>query len=160
MTKKKAYKPGPAAIAQNKRARHEYFIEEEFEAGLILQGWEVKSLRVGKANISDSYVLLRDGEAFLFGATFQPLLASSSHVVRDPTRTRKLLLNQRELDSLYGRVNRSGYTVVALSLYWKNAWSKMKIGVAKGKKEHDKRSEIKEHEWQMDKARIIKNTNR
>ncbi|MBG6247078.1 MULTISPECIES: SsrA-binding protein SmpB [Symbiopectobacterium] len=159
MTKKKAYKPGSAIIAQNKRARHEYFIEEEFEAGLALQGWEVKSLRAGKANISGSYVLLHSGEAFLFGTTFQPLLASSSHVVCDPTRIRKLLLNKRELDSLYGRVNREGYTVVALSLYWKNAWSKVKIGVAKGKKEHDKRSDIKEREWQTDKVRIMKNAN-
>ncbi len=160
MTKKKAYKPGSATIAQNKRARHEYFIEEEFEAGLALQGWEVKSLRAGKAHISDSYVLLRDGEAYLFGSTFQPLLASSTHVVCDPTRSRKLLLNQRELDSLCGRVNREGYTVVPLSLYWKNAWCKVKIGVAKGKKEHDKRTDIKEREWQMDKARIMKNAHR
>ncbi len=119
MTKKKAHKPGSATIALNKRARHEYFIEEEFEAGLALQGWEVKSLRAGKANISDSYVLLRDGEAFLFGANITPMAVASTHVVCDPTRTRKLLLNQRELDSLYGRVNREGYTVVALSLYWK-----------------------------------------
>ncbi len=135
----------------------EYFIEEEFEAGLALQGWEVKSLRAGKANISDSYVLLRDGEAFLFGANITPMVVASTHVVCDPTRTRKLLLNQRELDSLYGRVNPEGYTVVALSLYWKNAWCKVKISVAKGKKQHDKRSDIKEREWQVDKARIMKN---
>ncbi|MGK2959835.1 MAG: SsrA-binding protein SmpB [Candidatus Malihini olakiniferum] len=160
MIKKKAYKLSSATVMQNKRARHEYFIKEEFEAGLALQGWEVKSLRIGKANISDSYVLLRDGEAFMFGATFQPLLTSSSHVVCDPTRTRKLLLNQSELDLLYGYVSCEGYTVVALSLYWKNAWSKVKIGVAKGKKEHDKRSNIKEREWQMDKARIMKKANR
>ncbi|STM37560.1 SsrA-binding protein [Escherichia coli] len=96
MTKKKAHKPGSATIALNKRARHEYFIEEEFEAGLALQGWEVKSLRAGKANISDSYVLLRDGEAFLFGANITPMAVASTHVVCDPTRTRKLLLNQRE----------------------------------------------------------------
>lgn len=95
MTKKKAHKPGSATIALNKRARHEYFIEEEFEAGLALQGWEVKSLRAGKANISDSYVLLRDGEAFLFGANITPMAVASTHVVCDPTRTRKLLLNQR-----------------------------------------------------------------
>ena len=100
MTKKKAHKPGSATVAMNKRARHEYFIEEEYEAGLSLQGWEVKSLRAGKANISDSYILLRDGEAFLFGSTFQPLAVASSHVVCDPTRNRKLLLKQRELDSL------------------------------------------------------------
>lgn len=159
MTKKKAHKPGSATIALNKRARHEYFIEEEFEAGLALQGWEVKSLRAGKANISDSYVLLRDGEAFLFGANITPMVVASTHVVCDPTRTRKLLLNQRELDSLYGRVNRRLYRSGAL-LYWKNAWCKVKIGVAKGKKQHDKRSDIKEREWQVDKARIMKNAHR
>ena len=160
MTKKKANKPGSATIALNKRARHEYFIEEEFEAGLSLQGWEVKSLRAGKANISESYILLRDGEAFLFGATFQPLLGASTHVVCDPTRNRKLLLKQHELDSIFGRVNREGYTIVALSLYWKNAWCKLKIGVAKGKKEHDKRDDIREREWKIDKARIMKKGNR
>ncbi|PHM46295.1 SsrA-binding protein [Xenorhabdus mauleonii] len=160
MTKKKAHKPGSATIAMNKRARHEYFIEEEFEAGLSLQGWEVKSLRAGKANISESYVLLKDGDAYLFGATITPLNVASSHVVCDPTRSRKLLLNKRELDSLYGRINREGYTIVALSMYWKNAWSKLKIGVAKGKKEHDKRSDIKEREWKLDKARIMKNSGR
>lgn len=160
MTKKKPYKPGSATIAMNKRARHEYSIKEEFEAGLSLQGWEVKSLRAGKANIGDSYVLLRDGEAYLFGANFTPLTVASSHVVCDPTRSRKLLLNQRELDTLYGKVNREGYTVIALSLYWKNAWCKVKIGVARGKKSHDKRSDIKEREWQLDKARIMKHSNR
>lgn len=160
MTKKKPYKPGSATIAMNKRARHEYSIEEEFEAGLSLQGWEVKSLRAGKANIGDSYVLLRDGEAYLFGANFTPLTVASSHVVCDPARSRKLLLNQRELDTLYGRVNREGYTVIALSLYWKNAWCKVKIGVARGKKAHDKRSDIKDREWQLDKARIMKHSNR
>ncbi len=160
MTKKKTHKPGSATIALNKRARHEYFIEEEFEAGLSLQGWEVKSLRAGKVNISDSYVLLRNGEAWLFGATLSPLSVASSHVICDPTRDRKLLLNQRELDSLYGRINREGYTVVALSLYWKNAWAKLKIGVARGKKEHDKRDNIKERQWKMDKARIMKSANR
>lgn len=160
MTKKKAYKPGSATIAQNKRARHEYFIEEEFEAGLALQGWEVKSLRAGKANISDSYVMFKNGEAFLFGATITPLNVASTHVVCDPTRTRKLLLNKRELDSLVGRVNREGYTVVALSMYWKNAWSKVKIGVAKGKKDHDKRDDVKDREWRVAKERIMKHANR
>jgi len=160
MTKKKAHKPGSATIAMNKRARHEYFIEEEFEAGLSLQGWEVKSLRAGKANISDSYILLRDGEAFLFGSTFQPLSVASTHVVCDPTRNRKLLLKERELATLFGKVSRDGYTVVALSLYWKNAWAKLKIGLAKGKKEHDKRDDIKNREWKLDKARIMKNANR
>ncbi|MCX8601258.1 MULTISPECIES: SsrA-binding protein SmpB [unclassified Gilliamella] len=160
MTKKKSHKPGSATIALNKRARHEYFIEEEIEAGLSLQGWEVKSLRAGKANISDSYVLLKDGEAWLFGATITPLNVASTHVVCEPMRTRKLLLNQRELNALFGKINRQGYTVVALSLYWKNAWAKVKIGVAKGKKEYDKRTDIKERQWQVDKARIMKNANR
>ncbi|WP_109399833.1 SsrA-binding protein SmpB [Proteus sp. TJ1640] len=160
MTKKKSHKPGSATIALNKRARHEYFIEDEIEAGLELQGWEVKSLRAGKANISDSYVVMRDGEAYLFGATITPLNVASTHVVCDPTRTRKLLLKQRELDNLYGQINRDGYTVVALSLYWKNAWCKIKIGVAKGKKDHDKRETIKDREWKLDKARIMKNANR
>ncbi|EEG86222.1 SsrA-binding protein [Proteus penneri ATCC 35198] len=160
MTKKKSHKPGSATIALNKRARHEYFIEDEIEAGLALQGWEVKSLRAGKANISDSYVVMRDGEAYLFGATVTPLNVASTHVVCDPTRTRKLLLKQRELDNLYGQINRDGYTVVALSLYWKNAWCKIKIGVAKGKKDHDKRETIKDREWKLDKARIMKNANR
>ncbi|EFW12840.1 trans-translation protein [Serratia symbiotica str. Tucson] len=160
MIKKKAHKPGSATIAQNKRACFEYFIEEEIEAGLSLQGWEVKSLRAGKANLCDSYVTFRDGEAYLFGATLTPLSVASSHVVCDPIRTRKLLLNKRELDSLIGRVNREGYTVVALSMYWKNAWCKVKIGIAKGKKEHDKRDDIKDREWQKAKARIMKHANR
>lgn len=160
MAKKKFYKPGSATIALNKRARHEYFIEEEIEAGLSLQGWEVKSLRAGKVNISDSYVLLKEGEAWFFGATITPLSVASSHVVCDPTRTRKLLLNQKELSSLFGRINREGYTVVALSLYWKNAWAKIKIGVAKGKKQFDKRADEKDREWQVNKARIMKNANR
>lgn len=160
MTKKKSPKSGSAFIALNKRARHDYFIEDEFEAGLALQGWEVKSLRAGRANISDSYVILQSGEAFLFGANITPLSLASTHVVCDPIRTRKLLLNQRELNNLYGRVNREGYTVVALSLYWKNAWCKVKIGVAKGKKQYDKRADLKQREWQMDKARIMKNTGR
>lgn len=134
MTKKKAYKPGSATIAQNKRARHEYFIEEEFEAGLALQGWEVKSLRAGKANISDSYVTFRNGEAFLFGATITPLNVASTHVVCEPMRTRKLLLNKRELDSLLGKVNRDGFTVVALSVYWKNRRLKLKSVSQKVKK--------------------------
>lgn len=159
MTKKK-HKPGSATIALNKRARHEYFIEEEIEAGLSLQGWEVKSLRAGKVNISDSYVVFRDGSAWLFGSTITPLSVASTHVVCDPMRTRRLLLNARELDSLFGLTNRDGYTIIALSLYWKNAWVKVKIGVAKGKKMHDKRADIKDREWQLNKARIMKNANR
>lgn len=147
-------------IALNKRARHDYFIEDEIEAGLELQGWEVKALRAGKGNISDSYVIFRDGEAFLFGAMITPLTATSTHIVADPTRTRKLLLTKRELDSLFGKVNRDGFTIVATAMYWKKAWVKVKIGLAKGKKQHDKRDDIKDREWQRDKARIMKNANR
>lgn len=159
MTKKKV-KPNSNTIALNKRARHDYFIEDEIEAGLELQGWEVKSMRAGKANISDSYVILKNGEAFLFGASIQPLNVASTHIVCDPTRTRKLLLNKRELASLFGKANRDGFTIVALSLYWKKAWAKVKIGLAKGKKQQDKRDDIKEREWKVTKDRIMKNAHR
>lgn len=160
MAKKPKKKVSDNTIALNKRARHEYFIEDEIEAGLELQGWEVKSLRAGKANIADSYVIFKDGEAFLFGANFTPLSVASSHVVCDPTRTRKLLLNRRQLDSLFGKVNREGFTVVATSLYWKSAWAKVKIGLAKGKKMHDKRADIKDREWKVTKDRIMKHSAR
>ena len=159
LTKKKI-KPGSNTIALNKRARHDYFIEDEIEAGLELQGWEVKSMRAGKANISDSYVIFKNGEAFLFGASIQPLNVASTHIVCDPTRTRKLLLNKRELASLFGKANRVGFTIVALSLYWKSAWAKVKIGLAIGKKQHDKRDDIKEREWKVTKDRIMKNAHR
>ncbi|HHF5034094.1 TPA: SsrA-binding protein SmpB [Haemophilus influenzae] len=159
MTKKKV-KPNSNTIALNKRARHDYFIEDEIEAGLELQGWEVKSMRAGKANISDSYVIFKNGEAFLFGASIQPLNVASTHIVCDPTRTRKLLLNKRELASLFGKANRDCFTIVALSLYWKGAWAKVKIGLAKGKKQQDKRDDIKEREWKVTKDRIMKNAHR
>ncbi|UXN35453.1 SsrA-binding protein SmpB [Avibacterium paragallinarum] len=157
MTKKKL-KPASNTIALNKRARFEYFIEDEIEAGLSLQGWEVKSMRAGKANISDSYVIFQNGEAYLFGANIQPLNVASTHIVCDPTRTRKLLLKQKELASLFGKSNRDGYTLVALSLYWKGPWAKIKIGLAKGKKQHDKRDDIKEREWKVAKDRIMKHS--
>ncbi|WP_457913771.1 SsrA-binding protein SmpB [Candidatus Gillettellia adelgis] len=157
--KKKLHKPNDSIIAQNKRAYFEYFIEKEIEAGLVLQGWEVKSLRANKANINESYVTLYNGDAHLFGATFTPLHITSSYRVCDPMRTRKLLLNKRELEFLFRRVNRAGYTVVAISIYWKNAWCKVKIGIAKGKTTHDKRDTIKDREWQKIKSRIMKPTN-
>lgn len=159
MTKKKV-KLGSNTIVLNKRARHDYFIEDEIEAGLELQGWEVKSIRAGKVNISDSYVIFKNGEAFLFGSMIQPLSVASTHIVCDPSRTRKLLLKQRELDSLFGKTNRDGFTLIALSLYWKGAWAKIKIGLAKGKKQHDKRDDIKEREWRVAKDRIMKNSNK
>ncbi|OOE96184.1 SsrA-binding protein [Salinivibrio sp. MA351] len=161
MAKKNAKnKANSNTIALNKKARFEYFIEDDFEAGLELQGWEVKALRSGKANISESYVLLKDGEAFLFGATITPLNVASTHVVADPQRTRKLLLKRRELDTLLGKVNRDGFTVVALSLYWKKSFAKLKIGLAKGKKLHDKRDTAKDRDWQRQKSRIMKHSTR
>ncbi|MEZ8084042.1 SsrA-binding protein SmpB [Enterovibrio norvegicus] len=149
-------KAGSNTIAQNRQARHEYFIEDDVEVGLELQGWEVKALRAGKVNITESYVFFRDGEAFMSGATITPLNVASTHVVADPTRVRKLLLKRRELDTLIGKVNREGYTVIALSMYWKQSWAKLKIGLAKGKKLHDKRDASKDRDWQRDKARIMK----
>lgn len=152
--KNKSAERGP--IASNKKARHEYFIEDKIEAGISLAGWEVKSLRAGKANISEAYIYLRDAEAYLFGGNFIPLNAASSHVVADPTRTRKLLLKRRELDRLIGAVARDGYTLLPLTLYWKGPWVKLEIGLAKGKKEHDKRDTLKDRDWQRQKERIIK----
>ncbi|MDT9587446.1 MAG: SsrA-binding protein SmpB [Candidatus Arsenophonus melophagi] len=157
MQKKKIFHPGLTTITLNKRARYEYFIQEEIEAGLSLLGWEIKALRKGNANISGSYVLLKTGEAYLFGATIIPLNAAFLKVACDPMRTRKLLLNQRELDALFGKIKSEGNTAIALSLYWKGAWCKVKIALAKGKTKHDKRLNIKEREWNLDKLRIMKN---
>jgi SsrA-binding protein len=143
-------------IAQNKRARYDYFIEEKLEAGLALQGWEVKSLRAGKAQITEGYVLVKDGEAFLIGAHVTPLRTVSTHIVADPTRTRKLLLHRRELDSLVGAVERKGYTVVPLELYWKQGKVKLAVGIAKGKQSHDKRHTEKDRDWQREKSRLMR----
>ncbi|MFP3019550.1 MAG: SsrA-binding protein SmpB [Arsenophonus sp.] len=156
MTKKKEQKSSSSIITLNKMAYHEYFITEVIEVGLALQGWEVKALRAKKANITDSYVLLKNDEAYLFGLTITPLNVVSSHILCDPIRTKKLLINQYELDSLFGKINRKGLTIIALSLYWKNAWCKAKIGVSKGKKEHEKRFIIKEREWKLNKEKIMK----
>ncbi|WP_407332327.1 SsrA-binding protein SmpB [Enterovibrio sp. 27052020O] len=153
-------KAGSNTIAQNRQARHEYFIQDDIEVGLELQGWEVKSLRAGKVNITESYVFFKDGEAYMSGATITPLNVASTHVVADPTRIRKLLLKRRELDTLMGKVNREGYTLVALSLYWKQSWAKLKVGLAKGKKLHDKRDASKDRDWERDKARIMKHSSR
>jgi SsrA-binding protein len=143
-------------IAVNRKASFEYFIEQHYEAGLVLEGWEVKSLRAGKANLSDAYVIIKYGEAFLLGSQIQPLPTASAHSLPDASRTRKLLLHQKELNQLIGSVERQGYTLVPLSLYWKNNKVKIKIALAKGKKEHDKRDTIKSREWQRDKSRIMK----
>jgi len=143
-------------IAVNRKARFDYFIEDRYEAGLSLMGWEVKSMRAGKAQIAEAYVYLKDGEAYLFGAHVSALNSASTHVDTDPTRTRKLLLNRRELDHLIGAVERRGYTLVPLQLYWKQGRAKLEIGLAKGKKQHDKRATDKDRDWQRDKARIMK----
>lgn len=144
-------------IADNRRARFDYFIEERYEAGLVLQGWEVKAMRAGRAQLKEAYVFVRDAEAFLFGAHIAPLNSASSHVLADPTRTRKLLLNASELSRLIGAVERKGYTLVPLELYWKSGRAKLAIGLAKGKKQHDKRATEKDRDWQRDKARILRN---
>jgi len=145
-----------SSIAQNKKARHDYYIDERFEAGLELRGWEVKSLRAGKVQLRDAYVLLKDNEAFLFGALINPLPSASSHVTPEPQRTRKLLLHRREIDSLKGAVQRKAMTVVALSLFWKKGHVKLEIGLARGKRQHDKRATEKERDWKREKARIMK----
>jgi SsrA-binding protein len=143
-------------IAENRRARYDYFIEERFEAGLVLQGWEVKSMRAGKAQVAEAYVYLKEGEAFLFGANITPLKTASTHVVPDPIRTRKLLLNKSELSRLLGSVERKGYTLVPLDLHWKEGRAKLEIGLAKGKKQHDKRATEKDRDWQRDKSRVMR----
>src|SRR5512145_3063109 len=144
------------SIAQNKRARFDYFIEEKLEAGLALQGWEVKSLRAGKAQITEGYVIVKNGEAWLIGAHVTPLRTTSTHVVADPTRTRKLLLHRRELDRLVGAVERKGHTIVPLKLYWKHGKVKLEIGLAKGKQAHDKRASEKDRDWQRQKQRLLR----
>ena len=145
-----------ALIAENRRARHEYFIEERFEAGLSLAGWEVKAMRAGRAQLAESYVVIRNGEVFLQGAHVTPLNSASTHVITDPTRARKLLLHRAEIDRLVGAVERSGYTLIPLELYWKNGRAKVRIGLAKGKKQHDKRASEKDRDWQRDKARLLR----
>lgn len=147
------------SIALNRKAHFDYFIEDEFEAGLVLEGWEVKSLRAGKINLSDAHVIIKYGEAFLLGAQIQPLPMAAAHLLPDANRTRKLLLNRRELNQLIGSVERQGYTLIPLSLYWKNNHVKIKIALAKGKKTHDKRDTIKDRDWQRDRARIMKKHN-
>jgi SsrA-binding protein len=148
--------PQNNTIAQNKKARFDFELEEKFEAGLMLQGWEVKSLRAGKGQITDSYVLLKNGEAWLIGAQIVPLQTVSTHYVTDPTRTRKLLLKQRELDKLIGATQQKGYTCVALSLYWKGHLVKAEIALAKGKQLHDKRQTEKERDWNREKQRVVR----
>lgn len=150
--KKKATK----TIAVNKRARFEFHIEERFEAGVALEGWEVKALREGRVQFADSYVLLKDGEAFLFGCRISPLPTASTHVTPDPLRTRKLLLHRREIDRLTGAVERRGYTLIPTAMYWSRGRAKVEIGMARGKQQHDKRKTVRDRDWERQKARIMK----
>jgi SsrA-binding protein len=143
-------------IVQNRRAFHDYFIEERFEAGIVLEGWEVKSLRESKIQLAESYVLLRAGEAWLFGAHIPPLKTASTHIHPDPIRTRKLLLHAKELSGLFGSVERKGYTLIPLSLHWKKGRVKVDIALGKGKKTHDKRATLKERDWQREKQVLMK----
>jgi len=144
----------------NKKARHDYFIEQTLEAGLSLEGWEVKSLRENKVQIKESYVILKNGELFLFGAHISALQSASTHVTADPTRTRKLLLNRIEINRLREKIEQKGATVVPLKMYWKRGRVKLEIGVAKGKKAHDKRQDVKSRDWQRDKNRVLKENNK
>ena len=159
MSQAKKKQSAKSTIARNKKARHEFFVEETLEAGLALEGWEVKSLREGKAQLTESYVHLRNGEAWLLGAHITPLTTASTHVHADPTRTRKLLLHRHELDRLIGAVERKGYTLVPLNLYFSKGRVKLEIGLAKGKKQHDKRADQKERYWKRQQARILKSFN-
>ncbi|MFQ3221299.1 MAG: SsrA-binding protein [Paraglaciecola sp.] len=157
MNKKKSKSANSNTIALNKKARHDYILQDKLEAGLALQGWEVKSIRSGKVNLSESYVTIKNGEAYLIGTTIQPLNQASSHVVCEPLRNRKLLLKQRELDKLIGSVERQGYSILATAMYWKKNWVKVEIYLGKGKHEHDKRDAVKDRDWARDKERMMKN---
>lgn len=152
-------KPGTAPskpIAENRAARHEYFIEDDVEAGLALEGWEVKALRDGRANLKESYAVFRNGEGWLLRCHIMPLPSASTHVEANPVRDRKLLLHRRQIDRLSGAVDRQGYTLVPLLLYWSQGRAKLKLGLAKGKQAHDKRASIKERDWQRQKSRMLR----
>ena len=157
MGKKKTKAP-TNTIAVNRVARHDYFIEDEIETGMVLEGWEVKSLRNGSLQLKESYVMVKNGEIWLIGAHISPLPSASTHVQPDPTRTRKLLAHRSEIDRLVGLVERKGYTLVALSAYWSRGRAKLKLGIAKGKKAHDKRASVKARDWKRDQARLMKSS--
>ena len=147
---------GTKTIARNKRARLEDHLEIGLKNSFSMQGWEVKSLRESRVQFADSYVLLKDNEAFLFGCRIDPLPTVSTHITPDPTRTRKLLMHRREIDRLTGQVERKGFTVIPTAMYWSKGKVKVEIGTAKGKKAHDKRADQKDRDWQRQKARILK----
>ncbi|HYS75978.1 MAG TPA: SsrA-binding protein SmpB [Burkholderiales bacterium] len=149
-------KSSPVTIVENRKASHEYFIEERYEAGIALEGWEVKAIRAGRAQLKEAYVMVRNEEIFLIGAHISPLSAASTHVHPDPVRTRKLLLHAEEIRRLIGRVDRAGYTLVPLDLHYVRGRVKINIGLAKGKKQYDKRAAEKEKEWNREKQRLLR----
>ena len=144
------------SIVNNKKAFHDYFIEEQFEAGIMLEGWEIKAIRAGRANIKESYVIVRDGEVFIFGMHITPLSQASTHINPDPTRTRKLLLHAAQISKLIGKVERAGFTLMPLDLHYQRGRVKVQIGLAKGKKLHDKREAEKDRDWDREKARLMR----
>lgn len=146
-------------IITNRKAFHDYFLEDHYEAGIALEGWEVKALRAGRVQIKESYILIKDGQLFLFGAYITPLASASTHIIADPARTRKLLLHRYEINRLIGAVEREGYTLAPINLYWKNGRVKINLAVAKGKKSYDKRASKKERDWQRQKSRVMKQHN-
>lgn len=162
MAKKSKKKPKDtgALIAQNKKARHDYFIEENYEAGLVLEGWEVKSLRDKHVQLKESYVVVRNAEAYLLGCHITPMATASTHINPDPTRTRKLLMHRRELSKLIGLTERAGYTLVPLDLHWSKGRAKLAVGLAKGKKQHDKRDTLKDRDWKREQERAMKSSGR
>lgn len=147
-------------IVDNKKAFHDYFIEERYEAGMALEGWEVKAIRAGRVQLKEAYVIVRNGEVFLFGSHVSPLSTASTHVNPDPTRTRKLLLNAEEIKKLIGKVERSGYTLVPLNLHYTKGRIKCEVGLAKGKKQYDKRESEKQRDWQREQQSILKQNRR
>jgi len=155
---KKDKKSNSNTIVLNKKARHDFSLEERFEAGIVLQGWEVKSLRAGKVQIRDSYVFIKNNEAWLSSVVITPLETASTHIHPEPQRVRKLLLNREEINKLIGAVERKGYTLIATAMYWKHGRAKLEIALAKGKKEHDKRASEKDRDWKREKARILKSS--
>ena len=144
------------SIVQNKKAFHDYFIEEKYETGIVLEGWEVKAIRAGRCQIKEAYVVVRKGEIFITGCHISPLATASTHITPDPTRTRKLLLRADEINKLIGKVERAGYTMVPLDVHYTRGKIKLEIGLAKGKKQHDKREAEKEREWQRQKQRLLR----
>ena len=144
------------SIVENRKALHDYFIEERFEAGLALEGWEVKSVRAGRVQLAEAYVILRNEELFLIGCHISPLPTASTHVHPDPVRTRKLLMHAEEMKKLIGKVERAGYTLVPLNLHHRGGWIKLDMGLAKGKKQHDKREVERDRDWQREKQRLLR----